>query len=96
MIRPNSAAELICRDMDLTVIPKNLFDEEDLILTIDLCGNQICTIEGSAILKLTRLKVLDLRNNNLEVLTEQIGFLWNLKELRLRKEILMEMENLIC
>lgn len=91
MFRPNNAGELICRDLDLETIPKNLFDEQDLIFSIDLCGNQIRSVENSVILKLTNLKILDLRSNHLEALSEEIGFLWNLKELRLDSNHLMSL-----
>lgn len=91
MFRPNASGELICRDLDLNAVPKNLFNDEDEISTIDLCGNKIRSIEGSPILKLARLKILDLRANNLEVLTENIGFLCNLNELRLDNNHLMSL-----
>ena len=91
MFRPNAAGELICRDLDLPAVPKNLFNNEDEISTIDLCGNKLTSIEGSPILKLARLKILDLRANNLEVLTQNIGFLCNLTELRLDNNHLMSL-----
>jgi ankyrin repeat protein len=91
MFRANAQGELICRDLDFITLPKNLFDDSDEIQKIDLFGNKITTIEGSCILKLPRLKILDLRANNLEVLTESISFFCNLIELRLDNNNLMSL-----
>lgn len=83
MFKPNSTGELICKDLELTSVPKNLFQEGDEIVLVDLRGNSLTSIEHSILFKLVNLKVLDLRSNHLEMLTDEIGYLWNLRELRL-------------
>lgn len=83
MFKINSKGELVCRDSELKLIPKNLCENCTTVLSLDLRGNYITSIENSIIFKLTNLKTLDIRSNQIDSIPEEIGYLWNLKELKL-------------
>lgn len=75
MIKPTASGELICKDLDLSTIPKNLFSDSEPIQSLDLRGNGLKTIENTAVFKLFNLKILDLRSNKIEYLSDEICYL---------------------